>query len=189
MDRRVKERLIGALILVILAVAFVPELLSGQGRAIPPVPPGSAPTRSYTVQLQTAPVLPSPTPAPPVTAPVIAPLPASAPLPAAAQPAIAPPALESSLPTPQVKQPAVVARTAAQGAWSVQLGSFSSDVNAQNLARELRSKGHHVAVVSSGQGAQARHKVRVGPYADRAAAEGAASQFKSQGQAASVVAP
>ncbi len=56
MDRRVKERLIGATILVALIVLIVPELLSGPKPA--PVPPLAAglpsPTRSVSVNLATS---------------------------------------------------------------------------------------------------------------------------------------
>lgn len=56
MDRRVKERLIGATILVVLIVLIVPELLSGPKR---PPPPRAAlslpvPTRSVSVDLATS---------------------------------------------------------------------------------------------------------------------------------------
>lgn len=55
MDRRVKERLVGATILLVLLVLLVPELLSGP--TPPPVPPpvaaqvGPAPVRNITVDL------------------------------------------------------------------------------------------------------------------------------------------
>jgi DedD protein len=57
MDRRVKERLVGATILVVLVVLIVPELLSGPKRAVmlrPSTPVGAvAPLRSVTVDLAT----------------------------------------------------------------------------------------------------------------------------------------
>jgi DedD protein len=56
MDRRVKERLVGASILVVLVVLFVPELLSGPKRAVvPPSPPGATlPMRRVTIDLTTS---------------------------------------------------------------------------------------------------------------------------------------
>jgi DedD protein len=57
MDRRVKERLVGASILVVLIVLIVPELLSGPAPApVGPRPPVSAPepVRNVTVDLATA---------------------------------------------------------------------------------------------------------------------------------------
>src|SRR5450631_1166694 len=57
MDRRVKERLVGASILVVLIVLIVPELLSGPARGpMTPLLPGSTPepTRTVTVDLATS---------------------------------------------------------------------------------------------------------------------------------------
>ncbi len=57
MDRRVKERLIGASILVALIVLVAPELLSGPKPAAPSAPrPAIAPepTRNVTVDLATS---------------------------------------------------------------------------------------------------------------------------------------
>jgi DedD protein len=60
MDRRVKERLVGATILVILIVLIVPELLSGPKRAATPPPPlllgpvPAEPVRNVTVDLATS---------------------------------------------------------------------------------------------------------------------------------------
>lgn len=52
MDRRVKERLMGAAILVAIIVLIAPELLSGRKPDKTPVPAAlRAPVRSYTVDL------------------------------------------------------------------------------------------------------------------------------------------
>jgi DedD protein len=64
MDRRVKERLIGATILVVLIVLVVPELLSGpKGRTTspPPAPTAGAsdPVRNVTVDLATSKATPA----------------------------------------------------------------------------------------------------------------------------------
>ena len=61
MDRRLKERLAGATILVVLVVLIVPELLSGPKRAAAPRPvPTSAaePVRNVTVDLATSKAMP-----------------------------------------------------------------------------------------------------------------------------------
>jgi DedD protein len=59
MDRRVKERLVGATILVVLIVLIVPELLSGPKSRVTPAPPASAAgpaeaVRNVTVDLATS---------------------------------------------------------------------------------------------------------------------------------------
>ncbi|MDP9088177.1 MAG: hypothetical protein M3O26_05495, partial [Pseudomonadota bacterium] len=90
MERRVKERLIGASILVALIVLVVPELLSGPKPAARPATPemlpatAPEPTRSVTVDLATskAPTTPDndtastslpAAPAPPIPAPATSP--------------------------------------------------------------------------------------------------------------------
>src|ERR1700727_429150 len=85
MDRRVKERLIGASILVALVVLVVPELLSGPKPNIAPVPtlPAAAPepVRNVTVDLTTskAPETADNEPATPQTASSAAPSAAASP--------------------------------------------------------------------------------------------------------------
>jgi DedD protein len=79
MDRRVKERLIGATILVVLIVLIVPELLSGPKHAVAPLslagPAGpTEPVRNVTVDLATSKATPA----------ADDPVPASVPAPAAA---------------------------------------------------------------------------------------------------------
>ena len=57
MDRRVKERLIGASILVAIVVLVVPELLSGPKSGAPPAVPNAItpePIRNVTVDLSTS---------------------------------------------------------------------------------------------------------------------------------------
>jgi DedD protein len=70
MDRRVKERLVGATILVVLIVLIVPELLSGPKRnSLPPLSQNlPVPTRNVSVDLATS----KATPAPPADEPASA---------------------------------------------------------------------------------------------------------------------
>jgi DedD protein len=82
MDRRVKERLVGASILVVLIVLIVPELLSGPatGPLVPRLPVSAPePVRNVTVDLATSkPPAPAVEPAPAaVSAPAAASAPAS----------------------------------------------------------------------------------------------------------------
>ena len=242
MERRAKERLIGASILVVLVVLIVPELLSGPKPAapvaaeLPRLPAGAStaePTRTVTVDLATskapaqneteaadaAPPAPQPQPQPQPQPP-----PPSA---AASQGATTPAAgvavasnaqsLQSS-PPPSVQSPqhttaagrgtppsASAVESAAQppisragsgrgdalhgSGWSVQLGSFASRANADNLARQLKGQGFAVYVLSGGSGAATRHRVRVGPLPDRDAAERTAAKLKTLGHASSLMSP
>jgi DedD protein len=202
MDRRVKERLIGASILVVLIVLVVPELLSGPKPAAPPAlgPRTIAePIRHVTVDLTTSkapaasdaepvaiPASPasaagsaqgveSGSPGPNVASPAAGPR-ATAP---AAAPA-APAAVETSAPSPI---------SAAHASWAVQLGSFASRANADNLLRQLKAQGLTVYLSSGGSGQGLRYRVRIGPLADRDTAERTAAKLKSLGHVSTIVAP
>jgi DedD protein len=210
MERRVKERLVGASILVVLIVLIVPELLSGPATA--PVGtklPMSAPepVRNVTVDLATAkPPVPEPatTPGTPSaaaagaeagageTAGAGATAGAGTTTGAGAVPggAASSAPLESAVPAPTTPADAVVSKAAAADhGWAVQLGSFASRSNADKLARQVKGQGFSVFVLSSGSGAAARYRVRVGPLADRGAATQAAARLKTLGHAGSLVSP
>jgi DedD protein len=239
MERRAKERLIGASILVVLIVLIVPELLSGPKPAAPVAEPqrlpaaasAAEPTRTVTVDLTTskapaqnateaadAASAPPPPPAAltqPLTQPQPQPLPQSAP-PQAFQPSqppassaagksapanapASPPAFQSPQHTAAVESaaPSPISRAGSPGrgegshasGWSVQLGSFASRANADNLARQLKGQGFVVYVLSGGSGAATRHRVRVGPLPDRDAAERTAAKLKTLGHASSLMPP
>lgn len=191
MDRRVKERLVGASILAALIVLVVPEFLSGPAPA-PTAPKQPAlqpePVRNITVDLSTS-KAPEPDP---LAAASSAP-PAETRSAAAASAAGTPPAtpsarLETAPPAPTTPAPAVKPATSA-GAWAVQLGSFASRANADKLMRQLKSQGFAVYVAPGGSGASLRYRVRVGPMADRTAAAQAVAKLKSLGHTASFVPP
>jgi DedD protein len=202
MDRRVKERLVGATILVVLVVLIVPELLSGPKRAAAPaaaVP--TEPGRSITVD-----VAQSATPSAPAEPPAAA---STAAFPTgSAQPTAAPPspaaALEAHASAPTLKDHEAAYEQALsrpgggqadgstahdRGAWALQLGSFANTGNAQKLRSELKAKGYAAYLLSGGAGAALRYRVRIGPVADRSAAEHLAATLKSQGYSANIVAP
>ncbi|HEY2463702.1 MAG TPA: SPOR domain-containing protein [Steroidobacteraceae bacterium] len=221
MDRRVKERLIGASILVALVVLVVPELLSGPKPTTAPAPtlPAAAPDpiRNVTVDLTTskAPANAEAEPAAPQASATSDP--ASAASTAASSAANTPAAqsadvpssapsgaagASSAMPRPAAAkpQPRAVARSASVESavpsptssgrgWSVQLGSFASRTNADNLTRQVKGQGFSVFVLPGGAGTSVRYRVRVGPLADRGSAERTAAKLKSLGHIGSLVAP
>jgi DedD protein len=244
MDRRVKERLIGASILVALIVLVVPELLSGPKSAVPSAKlavtfPSNAPepTRNVTLDLATSkapansevepaetagspataaraatsgeaspdpasPTAGSPSSAAPSSAAPstaapssIAPLTAAPPTAArltAAPPSVstaAAPSTSAAAATLKPVESAAPSPTSLRAAWAVQLGSFASRANADNLSRQLRAQGFAVYVLPGGSGGSARYRVRVGPLADRGSAEQTAARLKSIGHVSSLVAP
>jgi DedD protein len=201
MDRRVKERLVGASILAVFIVLVVPELLSGPV----PVPatfrlPVNAPepVRNVTVDLATS---KAPEPPPSLDAPAASSAAASstaassaAAAPSAAPPAPSPPAVTPSAPVEIAQPPPTSAATTATPAiaghtWAVQLGSFVSRENADKLARQLRAQGFAVYVLPGGSGSSLRYRVRIGPMPDRAVAAQTVAKLKSLGQVASLVSP
>jgi DedD protein len=223
MDRRVKERLIGASILVVLIVLVVPELLSGPKTVVPSATPAAIfpasapePTRNVTLDLTTskAPAnsevepaeaakggeaAPTPAPstdgssspaAPTSTAPTST-APASAAPSTAAPTSTAPASVPATAPAAATKpvETAAPSPISTRAAWAVQLGSFASRTNADNLSRQLKGQGFSVYVLSGGSGAAVRYRVRVGPLADRDAAERTAAKLKSIGHASTLVAP
>jgi DedD protein len=233
MDRRVKERLIGASILVVLIVLVVPELLSGPKSAVPSATPAAifpanAPeaTRNVTLDLATskapanselesaetegspasavsaanggeaAPAAATSTGASSSTASATA-ASASA-VTTSAAPAGAAPATRAQSSAAAVTAPPTSTKTVETAApspissrvtWAVQLGSFASRANADNLSRQLKGQGFSVYVLTGGSGASARYRVRVGPLADRDSAERTAAKLKSIGHVSSLVAP
>jgi len=201
MDRRVKERLVGASILVGLIVLVAPELLSGP--APPPLPQAAlvlpAPTapagtletvRHVTMDLATS------KPAPPEAAPDAAASAASVPeadvarvsSPAADSATAAAPGLEAPS-APSISPPEAANSASLGRAWSVQLGSFASRENAGKLVRQLKAQGFAVYLSPSGSGASARYRVRVGPMADRGAAMQAAAKLESMGHKGNLLPP
>ncbi len=87
------------------------------------------------------------------------------------------PALQTSppktIPTPPSPSAPPAANGAAGGAegWVVQLGSFSSGKNAEELREQLLKKGYRVIVDQFKQRGQTVYRVRIGLEQQRAAAE------------------
>lgn len=218
MDEQVKARLIGATVLVVIAVALVPELLSGPRRAMEaePAVAGSNGTRTVVIDIGDgraagSPVI-SPGPAPAAGAgrnavPAVVDAPGEAAEPRAtaesvptetATPEIEPPAATVAATTPVVppsvdatppaKTP-TPAKAATGGGWSVQVGAFSAAATARKLVSELGKDGLTAYVAPLERGGKTLHRVRVGPVASKAEAEQLAARLKSRGMPGSVVAP
>ncbi len=204
MERPVKERLVGATILVAVIVLIVPELLSGPKRpATPPLSPGSsAPTRNVFVDLTTNKATPAPQAAELASAATAAASGAAArdaataggdAPPAAGAVAAAPPTVstlrvETQPPAPNSPADTATSPDAARG-WAIQLGSFVSRANAEKLVHQLKATGSVVYVTSSGSGHSLRYRVRTAPLPDRAAAERAAAKLKAAGHTVTIVTP
>jgi cell division protein FtsN len=198
----VKERLTGALILIVALVIIVPELFSGRPeQRAPSVAPDAQsadagpPLRSYTMDLgagQTPAKAPEPVAAaaPPAQA---VPAPAS---PAPESPA-APPVTKSPASTPESGKPPAVAAApkpatnpvASAHGWWVQLGSFAARANADRLATSLGSAGYSVRVSPSTKNGKELFRVLAGPAEDRAAAVALQTHLSAAGHKGTLVAP
>jgi DedD protein len=214
MDETLKARLIGASILVVLAVVLVPELLSGRKQsATAPAGDEARGTRTYTIDLGGAvaagsrlPAGSAATPATPATpatlpevksapsaAPVLTPDPAVAPdqdAPAAAGPAIAAQSGKPPGPAPVARPLADEAKPPAatvKGGLAVQVGAFGSAATARKLVDDLKGDGYSAYVAPLSKGGKTLYRVRVGPIADRAAADKIAAQLKGRKLPATVV--
>lgn len=189
LDKAYKQRMVGALVLVALAVIFLPMLFSRQDeqRQVTVEAP-AAPSAPAVPQVQLEPVavpepqtLPQePVPsddeiaeqvapsAPIVPAPVVpaqiakpaAPPPVSKPIPAPAQP------IASATTKPDTTQSRVDANGLSVS-WSVQLASLSSRASAESLQKTLRSQGYNAYIRS----ADGKNRVFVGPLIERAEAD------------------
>lgn len=210
MDQGLKERLVGAAVLVAIAVWLIPWVLDGpEGGAEAPasslqLPSAEEPMpmRTQTLKLGDAPEPNAGSAAPPGTTPPTQLQAATEPpKPAAEQPKPAPEsradlgaagsrsvaavthAPEKASPAqPKSEPPPAVA-----GDWTVQLGSFEDEGNAKRTAQRAATYGYKADVSSSRNGARLLYRVRVGPQATKAASEAAASALRAHGMEARVV--
>jgi DedD protein len=182
MDSSLKQRLIGAAVLVALAVIFLPMVLKGpdvkepDAAQVPLSMPATPGQEFETRELPlTMPEGATPaggvlgmTPAEPEALPAA---PASTVVAAPASVVAATPAVVAPVPVP-APLPAEAAAVAA-GKYMVNIGSFASVANANALVAKLRAQKLPVVAdkvtISSGSAM----RVRVGPYSDRATAEAA----------------
>jgi DedD protein len=188
METRVKERLVGAVILVVVIVALVPEILSGPRHT--PAAGESADSeqslRTYTIDLKEE-DLPAERPEPAPQGPAAStaePASSSESTPARADA----PAVAASEKTRTASRPSEAREAGGKAGWAVQLGSFSNAENAERLVAELRQQGYRAFISRYESGGQARVRVRVGPEQERARAEQLAERLRREGRQATVVA-
>jgi len=207
MDESLKARLIGAAVLVAVAVLLIPELLSGRKTA-EPQPADSAEargTRTFTIELNGGTAAGDPQPPPVVEAPAPAPAPvaveehiaaeppAAAPAEPAPEPVAArePPDVAKAPPASPVKPPVDTAPARAavtRGGWAVQVGAFGSATAAQRLVKDLQGAGYRAYVSPVTRAGKTLHRVRVGPEAGRDDANRLAERLKGRGLPTAVVA-
>ena len=201
MEERLKERLVGATVLVLLAVVFVPMLLDvsreqREGSAAAPIPErpqGGFTTRTLALGEPRTPRLDAEIErehrrqARDVAAAVpggSAGTPATV---AARDEAFPAPGRRESAAAPRepgaaARAPAAQTAAPAPGGWAVQLGSFSIPKNARALRDRLRAEGHTAFIESGFTATGEVSRVFVGPVLDRGRAESSMARLRREMQ-------
>ena len=188
MEQALKQRLIGAIVLVSLAVIFIPIILEGpddewtpRSHSIP-----EQPQMDYRADMELE--LPPETPG--IDETVAMELMSqeqaeSKPQPAAVKTAAVPvktpdPVKAAPKPLPPLKPavPAVPKTEPLQG-WFVQVGSFGREMNAKGLRERLVAAGFHVQLQDVKLGNKYAYRVLVGPSSSRTEAEKLAEKLQS----------
>jgi DedD protein len=202
LDKGLKQRVVGALVLLALAVIFLPMLFSREDdvrQVVVEAPVMPKPPAMPTVEVQptevpepqaedadnavpAAEAAPAQVPSAPIAslpaqqAPPTQPK-ASAPQPAAPKPAQQPAQIQAAAPAVPVQQPAQrLDSNNLPVSWSVQLASLSNRARADELQKSLRSQGYN-AYVRSFDG---MNRVFVGPVVERAEADRLRDQLGKQ---------
>lgn len=193
MDRALKERIIGAAVLVVVVVLVVPVFLDGppqSGEIVServPLPGQAAEGETRTVVLDRDRDEPVPVPAPvtePETERAQPVQPESKPEP---KPETSPEPEPKPAPAKPAAQQPAPANESPTGMWAVQLGSFGNQQNAERLAADLRKQGFAAFLSQLSTGSGELHRVRIGPQKDRESAEAMAERLAKAGHKGQVV--
>jgi DedD protein len=204
MERALKERIIGAAVLVIVVVLIVPVFLDGPEEnevVSTTVPlPGQSNQEMRTVVLdrdRTDPVpaaiingnnpaaaAPKPTVVATNDKPKVV---VEAKVEQDRATATPPPAQEAKPATSAPAQSNTTTGSSATGMWAVQLGSFSDQKNADRLAADLRKQGFAAFLITLQTDSGELHRVRIGPQKDRASADAMAERLGKAGHPGKVL--
>jgi len=192
MEQKLKQRLVGAIVLVSLAVIFIPIILEGPDDEWSPrshsMP--EPPRMDYGVDMELA--------LPPVETQEIAETEAAEALEPVPDPVAVPPAEQPPEPAPTAKpatQPPPAPTAAKKGdslpvpppGWYIQVGSFSQQMNAEGLRTRLQAAGHSTRLQAINIGKAQVYRVLVGPATSRAIAEQQNARLEKQQQIKGIV--
>lgn len=183
LDRRLKQRMVGAAVLVALVVVFLPMLFNREDEQrrvrvdAPPMPPVpqvtvATPEPVQVPEPQAEPASAAPDELPP--SPPVEPVVAAQPVPQEPVAAVTP------------VEPQAPSRLDADGvpvSWTVQLASLSNRARAEELQRKLRSQGFDAYVRT----VDGMHRVFVGPLLERADADRVREQIARQHKLSPIV--
>lgn len=169
MNEKLKQRLVGAVVLASLAIIFIPMLLDGGERSGMPMFGSNIPAKpDYEFEPLDIPLQP----VPPIAEerPVLIDKPEPPPQPTARteEKAQSKPEPPVAMPKPA---PAAPIADSEPSAWVVQVGSFSQSSNALALRDKLRGKGFTAFVEKLKAGGTTVYRVRIGPEIKRENAE------------------
>jgi DedD protein len=184
LNEHIKQRLVGAVVLVSLAVIFVPMLLdSGEKGGMPMFGSNIPEKPAYKFEPLDIPLEPvkpieadkpllveKPEPA----SPTVKPAPEKAKQPVPAKVEEKPLVVKAETPTEPAKA------TADANAWVVQVGSFSNSANALKLRDKLRAKGFTAFVEKLESDGSTAYRVRVGPELKREIADALRDKLQNQ---------
>ncbi len=192
MDSHVKERIVGAAVLVALGVWLIPWVLDGPESepataavATPelqlPAPDSSSPIRTETVELATRPAASTDRQGTGTSqAASTEPPPVMSATPAAdSEPSVEAPAAAALPATQPAAEPA--ATGGGRGDWSVQLGAFGERSNAAQLAGRVADYGYQAQVSEFRSNGRTMYRVRVEGFATRERAAAASSSLAAHG--------
>jgi DedD protein len=206
MESALKHRLLGAAVLIALAVIFVPMFFSNtppkaenttQNLNIPPAPERNFETRTLTVDpsspasstaTPTIPAVPAradgdkvttvTTAAPSTFEAPDATAPAKPSITTAAPAAAATASIKPMTPPPTAPTPPPIPATQADGRFLVNLGVYSDAAHVTALVDKVKKLGFPAFAEATEFQGKTAQRVRVGPYADRAAAENVRLKIK-----------
>lgn len=186
MDRGLKERLVGAVVLVALGVWLIPWVLDGPNESVGPeevaltlpVPADDDELRSQTIVLDNDREMPTPVPdnsAEPEVERIVD-------LPAPEEPAQSEP--DKPVEPPDSEPPAAVVAAPPpqpESGWYVQAGAYGDVENARRQAERVSALGFDARVSAFTSGGRTIQRVRIGPQQSRDNAEVIASALSAHG--------
>ncbi|WP_207389000.1 SPOR domain-containing protein [Azotobacter chroococcum] len=183
LDKRLKQRMIGALVLLALAVIFLPMLFTREDEVrqvvveAPPMPKAPPAPRVEVEPVAVPEPVILPEEPPPSTA--VASTPATPAVPAASTSTRDKTQAANPAPPPAQAKVAEASRLDANSlpaSWSIQLASLSNSANAQALQKTLRSQGYNAYI----RHVDGMNRVYVGPVIERSEANRLRDQLKRQ---------
>ena len=151
MDTPLKQRVVGAIVLVAVAVIVVPAILDGSGYK-------SRHARS--IEIPAKPVFP------PLSQDTVKPIPTP---------------LDQTFEKQPQQTEAEEQAKAKLKSWMLQVGTFDSRDNAENYRNELRAKGHTTHVIKGKSNNKTVYKVQIGPDLSKKRIEALRDKLKKQG--------